>query len=82
MKQAAQKIRWVPQDERDENGDCDAVGERNGNIYQIFRGGDGMVTATHFDIRRLVVTTLAKGVTGKVAWRACVDHHNVHYIAA
>jgi len=81
MKRAAEKIRWVRQEEPDANGDADGIGERNGNIYQIFRGDDGLFTATHFTVAELILTTLAEGVTGHKAWRARVDHHNENYIA-
>ena len=70
MKRAAEKIRWVRQEEPDANGESDGIGERNGNIYQIFRGDDGLFTATHFTVADLMLTTLAEGVTGHKAWRA------------
>jgi hypothetical protein len=80
MAKAAQNIRWVPQEQKNAKGECNSIGERNGNIYQIFRGADGLFTATHFNLRDLMRTTLAEGVSGAMAWRKCVDHHNENYI--
>jgi hypothetical protein len=81
-KRAGQKINWTMlDDQRDENGDCEALGERNGNNYAINRNEDGSFNATHQLGDDGPVTTLAENVSGKVAWRKCVDHHNANYIA-
>ena len=37
------------------------------------------MTATHFTVADLMLRTLAEGVSGHKAWRACVDHDNENY---
>jgi hypothetical protein len=44
----------------------------------------GVTTMAAAGVKRTllaILTTLAEGVTGHKAWRACVDHHNENYIA-
>ena len=83
---AGKKLVWTNTTDKNANGECEGVGKRNGNVYQILQNEDGTFNAFHFveDADGSPVgdrTQVAESVTGAVAWRKCVDHHNINYIA-
>jgi hypothetical protein len=77
---AAQKLLWKKLEDADDDGNAPAIGVRNGNTYEIARLEDGSWEATH-QVGEGDVTVIATGVSGKLAWKKCVDHHNANYIA-
>ena len=83
---AGKKLVWTNTTDKNENGECEGTGKRNGNVYQILQNEDGTFNGLHFvedaeGNRVGDITVVAENVTGHVAWRKCVDHHNVNYIA-
>jgi hypothetical protein len=80
---AGQRLVWKNTTDKNADGECESTGTRNGNVYNIVANDDGTFTAYHHveGVNEDNPATIVENVRGAVAWRKCVDHHNVNYIA-
>jgi hypothetical protein len=69
--EAAPKIRWTLNGERDANGNRPAVGACGDMEYRIDGSGDAWKATVKIGTK---TTVIAEGVSGKAAWSACVKH--------
>jgi hypothetical protein len=72
---AAPKIKWTPTGQKDpKTGECESVGVLGDRQYEITRNADGGKFTATVKVDKGKPTTLAENVSGKVAWKKCVDH--------
>jgi len=70
--EAAPKIRWQAEGEKDAKGNAPATGVAGDHTYAITGEGDAW-KATHTHGGK--TTVVAENVSGRAAWSACVKHH-------